>query len=184
MYKRQRLAFVLHDMFELPFDVIAPMIARSPAAARQLASRARRRVKGAGIPAPDADLARQRQVVDAFFQAARLGDFDALVSVLDPDIVLRGDSGTGRRAASVLIRGAAAVARQALGPRYGSEQLRQTAMLRPALVNGVAGVVITVGGQPFAVLAFTVVAGKIVEIDALDDPERVRRATAAFLAYE
>jgi RNA polymerase sigma factor (sigma-70 family) len=177
----ERLVFVLHDMFELTFEEIAPIVGRSPAAARQLASRARRRVKGAEIPAPDPDLARQREVVDAFFQAARAGDFDALVAVLDPDVVLRGDAGARRPAVSVLMRGAAVVAKQLLGGGYGGGRVRQTAVLRPALVNGVAGVVVTVGGRPFAVLAFTVVEGKIVEIDAIADPERVRRTAAAVL---
>ncbi len=171
----ERLAFVLHDMFELPFEEIAPMVGRSPAAARQLASRARRRVKGAEIPAPDPDLARQRDVVDAFFRAARGGDFDALVALLDPDVVLRADFGARRPAASGVIRGAAAVARQALvGALPG-------AVLHPALVNGAAGVVVTVGGRPFAVMGFTVAEGRIVEIDAIADPERVRRIAAAVL---
>src|ERR687885_1935836 len=110
----ERLAFVLHDMFELPFEEIAPMIGRNPAAARQLASRARRRVKGAKVPEPDPDLARQRVVVDAFFSAARGGDFDALVALLDPDVVLRADFGAKRPAVSKVTRGAAVVARQAL----------------------------------------------------------------------
>src|SRR5436309_6090405 len=110
----ERLAFVLHDMFALPFEEIAPMIGRTPVAARQLASRARRRVKGAEVPAPDPDLARQRDVVDAFFLAARGGDFDALVALLDPDVVLRSDWGARRPGASVVIHGAGAVARQAL----------------------------------------------------------------------
>src|SRR5260370_1696257 len=105
----ERLAFVLHDMFELPFEEIAPMVGRTPAAARQLASRARRRVKGAEVPAPDRDLARQREVVDAFFSAARGGDFDALVAVLDPEGVLRIDGGAGRPAASLVVRRAAGV---------------------------------------------------------------------------
>src|SRR6266700_1257307 len=108
----ERLAFVLHDMFELPFEEIAPMVGRTPAAARQLASRARRRVKGAAIPAPDPDLARQREVVDAFYLAARGGDFDALVDLLDPDVVLRIDAGARLAAASMVIHGAAAVAGQ------------------------------------------------------------------------
>jgi RNA polymerase sigma factor (sigma-70 family) len=177
----ERLAFVLHDMFELPFEQIAPMVGRSPAAARQLASRARRRVKGAEIPAPDADLARQRQVVDAFFQAARGGDFDALVALLDPNVVLRSDAGARRPAASVVIRGAAAVARQALGGGSGGDRVRQAALIRPALVNGAAGVVITVRGRPLAVMGFTVVDGRIVEIDTIADPERVRRIAAAIL---
>jgi RNA polymerase sigma factor (sigma-70 family) len=181
----ERLAFVLHDMFELPFEQIAPMIGRSPAAARQLASRARRRVEGAEIPTPDADLARQRQVVDAFFQAARGGDFDALVTLLDPDVVLRADSGARRPAASVVIRGAAKVAGSALGAGGGGgERLRQEALLLPVLVNGAAGVVITVKGRPFAVMAFTVAKGRIVEIDAIADPERVRRIAAGVLATD
>jgi RNA polymerase sigma-70 factor (ECF subfamily) len=178
----ERLAFVLHDMFQLPFEVIAPMVGRSPAAARQLASRARRRVKGAEIPAPDADLSRQREVVDAFFRAARGGDFDALVALLDPDVVLRSDAGARRPAASVVIRGAAAVAGQALGGGYGGDRVRQVALVRPALVNGAAGAVITVGGRPFAVMGFTVAEGKIVEIDAIADPERVHRIAAAVLS--
>src|SRR5919201_3620371 len=171
----ERLAFVLHDMFELPFEEIAPMIGRNPAAARQLASRARRRVRGAEIPAPDPDLARQRAVVDAFFSAARGGDFDALVALLHPDVVLRADFGARHPAAPRVIRGAAAVARQAL---LGANP---AAHLHPALVNGAAGVVVTVGGRPFAVLGFTVTAGKIVAIDAIADPERVRRIAAAVL---
>jgi len=169
----ERLAFVLHDMFKLPFEEIAPMVGRSPAAARQLASRARRRVKGAELPAPDADLKRQREVVDAFFLAARGGDLDALVALLHPDVVLRSDYGSKRPAGSVVVRGAAAVARQA--------RAVPGALVRPALVNGAAGVVITVGGRPFAVMGFTVSDGKIVEIDAIADPERVRRIAAAVL---
>ena len=152
------------------------MVSRTPAAARQLASRARRRVKGAAIPAPDPDLARQREVVDAFFLAARGGDFDALVELLHPDVVLRSDFGARRPAASVVTRGAAAVARQA--------RAVPGALVRPALVNGAAGVVITVGGRPFAVMGFTVVEGKIIQIDAIADPERVQRIAAAFLADE
>jgi len=171
----ERLAFVLHDMFQLPFEEIAPMVGRSPTAARQLASRARRRVKGADIPAPDPDLARQRDVVDAFFLAARGGDLDALVTLLDPDVVLRADFGARRPAASRVVRGAAAVARQAvLGALPGAD-------LHPALVNGAAGAVVTVGGRPFAVLGFTVAEGRILEIDAIADPERVRRVAAAVL---
>ncbi len=172
----ERLAFVLHDMFELPFEEIAAMVGRSPAAARQLASRARRRVKGTERVAPDPDLARQREVVDAFFLAARGGDFDALVALLDPDVVLRADFGARRPAASKVIRGAAAVARQA--------RAIPAALVRPALVNGAAGAVITVGGRPFAVMGFTVADGKIVEIDAIADPERVGRLAAAVLSDE
>jgi RNA polymerase sigma factor (sigma-70 family) len=176
----ERLAFVLHDMFELPFEEIAPMVGRAPAAARQLASRARRRVKGADVPAPDPDLARQREVVDAFFSAARGGDFDALVAVLDPDVVLRLDSGTRRPAASLMIRGAAAVARQT---QSGLAAALRAAHLRPALVNGAAGVVVTVRGRPITVMGFTVADGKIAEIDAIADPERVRRIAAAVPTY-
>jgi RNA polymerase sigma-70 factor (ECF subfamily) len=127
------------------------------------------------VPAPDPDLARQRNVVDAFFLAARGGDFDALVALLDPDVVLRSDWGTGRPAASAVTQGAAAVARQAL--MFSNPN----AELRPALVNGAAGVVVTVAGRPFAVMGFTVAEGKIVEIDAIADPERVRRIAAAVL---
>ena len=171
----ERLAFVLHDMFELPFEEIAPMVGRTPAAARQLASRARRRVKGAELPAPDPDLARQRDVVDAFFLAARGGDLDALVALLDPEVVLRSDFGARRPAASRVVHGAAAVASQALMAAL------PTAQLHPALVNGAAGMVITVRGRPFAVMGFTVVDGRIVEIGAIADPERVRRIAAAVL---
>ena len=172
----ERLAFVLHDMFDLPFEEIAPMVGRSPAAARQLASRARRRVRGAELPAPDPDLARQRGVVDAFFQAARGGDFDALVALLDPDVVLRSDYGGRRPAAPLVTRGAAAVARQALlGALPG-------ARLHPALVNGSAGVVIIVNGRPFAVLGFTVTKGRIAEIDAIADPDRVGRIATTVLS--
>ena len=171
----ERLAFVLHDVFELPFGEIAPMVGRTPVAARQLASRARRRVKGADVPAPDPDLARQREIVDAFFVAARGGDFDALVAVLDPDVVLRSDWGAKRPAAPRVTRGAAAVAGQALMGTLPAAQLH------PALVNGAAGVVVTVAGRPFAVMGFIVAEGKIVEIDVIADPERVRRVAAAVL---
>ena len=174
----ERLAFVLHDMFDLPFEEIAPMVGRTPVAARQLASRARRRVKGADIPAPDPDLARQRDVVDAFFSAARGGDFDALVALLDPDVVLRIDWGARRPAGprSDPRRSGRGQARRSEWPR-----LAPGSSCVPALVNGAAGVVVTVGGRPFAVMGFTVADGKIVEIDAIADPERVRRIAAAVL---
>ncbi|HET6952875.1 MAG TPA: sigma-70 family RNA polymerase sigma factor [Acidimicrobiales bacterium] len=162
----ERLAFVLHDMFALPFDEIAPIVGRSPAAARQLASRARRRVQGAA-PEPDADVARQREVVDAFFAAARDGDFAGLVAVLDPDVVLRADRGA--LPGSGVVRGAAAVAGQAL--MFASPER----VVRPALVNGAAGVVVALGGQVVAVMGFTVAGGQIVAIDALGDPERLDR---------
>ena len=177
----ERLAFVLHDMFELPFEEIAPMVGRTPAAARQLASRARRRVSGAKVPAPDADLPRQRAVVEAFFSAARGGDFDALVAVLDPDVVLRLDTGARRPAASLMIRGASAVARQALS---GLQAALRDAELHPALVNGGAGVVVTVRGRPLTVMGFTVADGRIAEIDAVADPDRVGKIAAAVLEDE
>jgi RNA polymerase sigma factor (sigma-70 family) len=169
----ERLAFVLHDMFAMPFDEIAPIVGRSSTATRQLASRARRRVQGAA-PTPDRDVARQRQVVDAFFAAARGGDFDALVAVLDPDVVLRADAGppTGTR----VIRGAAAVAGRAVmfaGPE------RVTV---PVLVNGAAGVVVTVDGRPVGVIGFTVTDGRVVAIDTIGDPERIQRLDLSALA--
>jgi RNA polymerase sigma factor (sigma-70 family) len=170
----ERLAFVLHDMFAMPFDEIAPVVGRTPEAARQLASRARRRVQGAA-PIPDTDLAGQREVVDAFFAASRAGNFDALVAVLDPDVVLRADGGALRPDASVLVRGAETVAARALTFH------RLSPFVRPAVVNGVAGVVVAPGGQPFSVMAFTVRNGKIVEIDALADPERLRELDLAVL---
>jgi RNA polymerase sigma factor (sigma-70 family) len=168
----ERLAFVLHDMFAVPFDDIAPVVGRSPAAARQLASRARRRVQGA--PVPDADLDRQREVVDAFAAASRDGDFDALLAVLDPDVVLRADRAVPPGAPTML-RGARAVASGAL--RFS--QLAPFA--RPALVNGAAGAVVAPEGRLFAVLAFTVTGGKIVEIEVFSDPERLRRLDLAVL---
>jgi RNA polymerase sigma-70 factor (ECF subfamily) len=171
----ERLAFVLHDMFQLPFEEIAPMVDRTPAAARQLASRARRRIRGADVRSPDHDLARQRRVVEAFFAAARGGDFDALVAVLDPEVVLRSDFGDRRPAASRVVHGAEAVARQAMLFR------QPDAVLHHALVNGAAGVVVTLRGAPFAVMGFTVSEGRIVEIDAIAEPERVRRVAAAVL---
>jgi RNA polymerase sigma factor (sigma-70 family) len=161
----ERLAFVLHDMFGVPFDEIAPVVDRSPAAARQLASRARRRVRGAA-PAPDVDLARQREVVDAFLAAARGGDFDALLVVLDPDVVLRVDRGH-LPGASREVKGAAAVAEQAL------TFARLAPFARPALVNGAAGFVVAPRGRPVAVAGFTVANGVVVEIDLLADTERL-----------
>jgi RNA polymerase sigma factor (sigma-70 family) len=160
----ERLAFVLHDMFSVPFDEIAPIVGRSPAAARQLASRARRRVRGAA-PAPDADLSRQREVVDAFLAAAREGDFEALVAVLDPDVVLRADRGAGR---SREVHGASEVASQAL------TFAQFAAVAQPALVNGTAGFVVVSGERTIAVAGFTVAGGKVAEIDMLVDPARLR----------
>ncbi len=168
----ERLAFVLHDIFAVPFDEIAPIVDRSPEAARQLASRARRRVR-ADRTVPDADLETQREVIDAFMAAAREGDFDRLVAVLDPDVVLRQDFGPvgGRRE----IRGAATVARQAAS--YAQIGLE----IRPALINGVAGAVAFRDGQPFSIGAVTVRNGRIVELDFLADPERLRQLDLTIL---
>src|SRR4051812_13635742 len=171
----ERLAFVLHDMFQLPFTEIGPIVGRSPEAARQLASRGRRRVKGAAVPEPDVDLARQREVVDAFLAASRAGDFEALLTVLDPDVVLRGDFGPRRR--PHVVRGVAAV----LGQARAYQPVAKDAEVRRALINGVPGGVILVRGKPFAIMGFTVRDGRIVEIDAINDPERVARVAAAVL---
>lgn len=162
----ERLAFVLHDMFAVPFEEIAPLIERSPAATRQLASRARRRVRGQA-PAPDQDLGRQRAVVDAFFAAARDGDFDGLVSVLDPDVVLRSDGGRRREGLTLTIRGAREVAGQATS--FG----RLSPLARPTMVNGAPGVVVAAHGAPLSVMGFTVTGGRIRTIDVLADPERL-----------
>jgi len=162
----ERLAFVLHDMFAVPYEQIAPMLERSPVAARQLASRARRRVQGRA-PVPDPDLGRQREVVDAFFAAAREGDFDGLVAVLDPDVVLRADGGAARTRPTVMLRGARAVAENASTAR------KLAPFVRPALINGSAGAVVTIHGQVFSVMGFTVADGRIVAIDVLYDPERL-----------
>ena len=155
-------------MFAVPFDQIAPIVDRSPEAARQLASRARRRVQGENT-VPDADLDTQREVLDAFLAAARDGDFQALVAVLDPDVVLRADLGPLPTGGSREVRGAAAVAGQAL--TYSRIGL----VVRPALVNGVVGAVSTLDGELFSVGAFTVRGGRIAEIDILADPARLSR---------
>ena len=162
----ERLAFVLHDIFAVPFDEIAPIVERSPDATRQLASRARRRVRAERV-VPDADLETQWEVFDAFIAAARDGDFDRLIAVLDPDVVVRADFGPAGGTQEV--RGAAAVARQALSYAQG-----RVADIRPALINGVAGVVASFHGQPFSIAAATVRNGKIVELDFFNDPERLR----------
>ena len=160
----ERLAYVLHDMFALPFEEIAPIVGRSPEATRQLASRARRRVRGA-TPVPDADLSAQWEVVEAFLAAAREGDFDALVAVLDPDVVLRADGGlTGL---TQHVEGAENVAGQAL------MWSRVDLTMQRALVNGAAGMVAFRHGQPFSIAAMTVRDGKIAELDFLTDPERI-----------
>jgi RNA polymerase sigma-70 factor (ECF subfamily) len=160
----ERLAFVLHDLFGMPFEEIAPIVERSPEAARQLASRARRRVRGAP-PAPDTDVARQREVVEAFLAASRGGDFNGLLAVLDPDVVLRADRFVGATGASIEVRGAEKVARRA---RSGAR-----AEAQPALVNGSVGVVVAPLGHLTLVLDFTLADGKIVEIEIIGDPERL-----------
>jgi RNA polymerase sigma factor (sigma-70 family) len=168
----ERLAFVLHDIFAVPFDEIAPIVDRSPEATRQLASRARRRVRAENT-VPDADLVAQREVVDAFLAAAREGDFDRLVAVLDPDVVLRVDLGPAAGLREV--RGAEAVAGQAASfAQLGLD-------MRPALINGVAGVVSFLHGEPFSLSAATVRGGKIVELDLLADPERLRELDLTIL---
>jgi RNA polymerase sigma factor (sigma-70 family) len=164
----ERLAFVLHDMFAMPFEEIAPIVARSPAATRQLASRARRRVQGAA-PLPDPDLAEQRRVVDAFLVAARAGDFEALIEVLDPDVVFRVDTRARDREA---IEGREAVAGQIL------TRGRMFAPLgRHAIVNGGAGVIVMPGEHPIAVVGFTVSGGRVVEIDVIANPDKLRAVT-------
>jgi len=164
----ERVAFVLHDMFSVPFEQVADLLDRSPAAARKAASRARGRVE-AEPTEPDVDLDRQREVVEAFFAASREGDFDALVEVLHPEVVLRSDGGAARPSANHVIRGAAEVAGRAmtfahLGP-----------YARPVLVNGVVGVLVAPQGKPFSVMAFTVAGGRIVAMDVLADPDRLER---------
>jgi RNA polymerase sigma-70 factor (ECF subfamily) len=159
----ERLAFVLHDMFAVPFDEIATIVERTPAATRQLASRARRRVQGAS-PIPDADLTRQREVVDAFLSASRGGDFEALLTLLDPDVVFRADAAAVATGATGLVRGASAVADRFSG-RAKAAQL--------ALIDGAAGAVWMRGGQPRVVFDFTVDRGKIIEISVIADPDRI-----------
>jgi RNA polymerase sigma-70 factor (ECF subfamily) len=164
----ERLAFVLHDMFAVPFDDIAPVVGRSPAAARQLASRARRRVQGAA-PVLGADLTRQRAIVDAFLTAARNGDFDALLEALDPDVVVRSNG------AEISVRGAAAVAARAItGLRFAQVSL-------PALINGAVGVIQAAEGRPISLMAFTITGAKIVAVDLIDDPGRIAEADLAIL---
>ena len=162
----ERLVFVLHDLFDMPFAEIAPMLNRTPAATRQLASRARRRVRG-GAPEPDRDLARQRAVVDAFFAAANGGDLEALVAVLHPDVVLRSDGGVARPQLTMALHGPEAVAQQAFA------STRMGPFVHRVLVNGAAGVVVAPHGRPQFVMAFTVTGGRIAAIDVLSDPDRL-----------
>lgn len=162
----ERIAFVLHDMFAVPFDEIAPIVGRTPAAARQMASRARRRVQGE-VPRADPDVAQQQRVVDAFLAAARGGDFDALLGVLDLDVVMRVDAGAALGAAPPVVRGAQAVADQVKRFAAGARAAR------PVLVNGGAGFVVIRDGVPAAVAGFTVADGRVTEMDLLVDPERL-----------
>jgi RNA polymerase sigma factor (sigma-70 family) len=171
----ERLAFVLHDLFDLPFDEIAPMLGRSVVATRQLASRARKKVQEQRMPGPAADPGAQRRVVDAFFSAARGGDLEALVAVLDPDIVLRADGGTARPETTAVVRGPQAVAQRAI------LFAQPTAVVLPARVNGGTGVVVTIAGQPVSVMAFTVIENRVVQIDAVVDPDRLRELDLSVL---
>ncbi|ETK30639.1 sigma-70 family RNA polymerase sigma factor [Microbispora sp. ATCC PTA-5024] len=170
----ERIAFVLHDMFAVPFDEIGPMIERSPAAARQLASRARRRVRGE--PAvPDADLVRQRRVVDAFLAASRGGDFEALVALLHPEVALHADAAVGPTPAPVVLRGARSVAK---GAFLASTRARFT---QPALVNGSVGLVMAPRGRLSLALGFAIADGRITAIDIIADPDRLRGLDLAVL---
>jgi RNA polymerase sigma-70 factor (ECF subfamily) len=162
----ERLAFVLHDMFAVPFDQIAAISGRSPNAARILASRARRRVRAAAA-APDPDPCRQRQVVDAFFAASQEGDLDALIALLDPDVIVRADYGATSAGSSKQVSGATSVAKHALSFS------RLIPLARPALVNGTAGMVVARDGKAFTIMGFTVRHGKIAAIDILADPHRI-----------
>ncbi|WP_029135828.1 RNA polymerase sigma factor SigJ [Nakamurella lactea] len=170
----ERLSFVLHDMFAVPFDEIGPMIDRSPAAARQLASRARRRVQGQPT-APDPDVVKQREVVSAFFAASKDGDFDGLVAVLHPEVILRSDGGAARPKMTFTLHGAQDVAKQA----FTSSRL--SPFVHPALINGAAGVVVAAHGKTMFVMAFTVTDSKIVAIDVLADPDRLREVDVSAL---
>ena len=171
----ERVAFVLHDVFAVPFDEIAPIVGRTPTAARQLASRARRRVQGA--PVPDVDLDGQWAVVEAFLAAAREGDFERLLAVLDPDVVVRSDGGVARPGLASLTRGAQAVAAQAMTFRRFAETATRI------LVNGIpGGVAWSPDGRPFAVLALTVRGGRVVAIDVLADPDRLARLDLTVVA--
>ncbi|WP_436772875.1 sigma-70 family RNA polymerase sigma factor [Yinghuangia sp. YIM S09857] len=170
----ERLAFVLHDMFAVPFDDIAPIVGRTPTAARQLASRARRRVRGL-TPEPEADRAKQRAVVEAFLSASREGDFEELLRVLDPDVVLRADVGAGTIGVSQVVRGAREVAGQALRFREFANSGRLVS------VNGGIGVLNAPEGRPLSVAGFTIANGRIIELDILADPERLARLDFEFL---
>lgn len=177
----ERVAFVLHDMFDMPFDEIAPIVGRSPAAARQLASRARRRVQDAAIP--DFHVSRQRKVVDAFLEASRNGDFNALLAVLDPDVVLHADRAAVDLSAAREAYGAPKLAPEIRGAAAVAETFKGRAgAALPALVNGSVGLAWAPGGKPRAVFALTITSGKIAAIDLIADPERIRQVAIAVLS--
>jgi RNA polymerase sigma factor (sigma-70 family) len=172
----ERVAFVLHDVFGVPFSVIGQLVGRSEQAARQLASRARRQVREAGPSTPDVGLPQQRAIVDAFFTAARAGDFDRLIKLLDPDVVIRADGGRARPGASVVMRGAAQIARATIATAS------PLADFTPVLVNGVAGVLITVRGRPVSLIAVTVTGNRITAMDGITDLDRLARLGLAGLS--
>jgi RNA polymerase sigma-70 factor, ECF subfamily len=172
----ERVAFVLHDVFGAPFSVVGQLVGRSEQAARQLASRARRQVREAGPSTPDVGLPQQRAIVDAFFTAARAGDFDRLVELLDPDVVVRADGGSARPGASVVMRGAAQIARATIATAS------PLADFTPVQVNGVAGMLITVKGRPVSLIAVTVTGSRITAMDGITDPDRLARLGLAGLS--
>lgn len=172
----ERVAFVLHDVFGVPFSMIGQLVGRSEQAARQLASRARRQVREAGPTTPDVGLPQQRAIVDAFFAAARAGDFDRLVELLDPDAVIRADGGPARPGASVVMRGAAQIAQATIATAS------PLADFTPVLVNGIAGMLITVRGRPVSLIAVTVTGSRITAMDGITDPGRLARLGLAGLS--
>jgi RNA polymerase sigma factor (sigma-70 family) len=172
----ERVAFVLHDVFGVPFSEVGQLVGRSEQAARQLASRARRQVREAGPSTPDVDLPQQRAIVDAFFTAARAGDFDRLMELLDPDAVIRADGGPARPGASVVMRGAAQIARATIATAS------PLADFTPVLVNGVAGMLITVRGRPVSLIAVTVTGSRITALDGITDLDRLARLRLAALS--
>ena len=172
----ERVAFVLHDVFGVPFSAIGQLVGRSEQAARQLASRARRQVREAGPSTPDVGLPQQRAIVDAFFTAARAGDFDRLMELLDPDVVIRADGGPAQPGASVVMRGAAQIARATIATAS------PLADFTPVLVNGVAGMLITVRGRPVSLIAVTVTGSRITAMDGITDLERLARLRLAALS--
>jgi RNA polymerase sigma factor (sigma-70 family) len=172
----ERVAFVLHDVFGAPFSVVGQLVGRSEQASRQLASRARRQVREAGPSTPDVGLPQQRAIVDAFFTAARAGDFDRLVELLDPDVVVRADGGPARSGASVVMRGAAQIAQATIATAS------PLADFTPVLVNGVAGMLITVRGRPVSLIAVTVTGGRIIAMDGITDLDRLARLGLAGLS--